>query len=73
MADNKVEASSTKLLEEKPDSNEGLNPYFGIPKMNSLSTCTEIVQYLCLMYRERHPKGRNCRREEKTTGNCYKV
>ena len=65
MADHKVEATSTKLLEEKRE-NEGLNPYFGIPKMNSLSTYTEIVQYLCLMYRERHPKGR---REEKTTRN----
>lgn len=59
MADHKVEESPTKLLEEKRES-EGLNPYFGVPKMHSLSAFTELVQYLCLMYRELRPKGCDC-------------
>jgi len=67
MADDEAKASPTKLLAEKRE-NEGLSPYFGIPtvgKVHSLTTCSELLQYLCLMYRELHPKGRFCWREEK--------
>ena len=54
--DNTVEASPTKC--EGKRENEGLNPYCGIPKVNTLYANTEIVQYLCLMYRKHLPKAR---------------
>ena len=59
--------SPTKPLEEKLES-QGLNPYFGFPtvgKMHSLSSYTELLQYLCLMYRESYTEDRIYGGEEK--------
>lgn len=69
MAEQKVAASPTKLVEEKSE-NEGLSPYFGFPsvgKMHSLFSYTELVQYLCLMYRQHRPKDPVRWGEEKTS------
>lgn len=66
MAEQKDADSPTKRLEEKSE-NEGLSPYFGFPsvgKMHSLFSYTDLVQYLCLMYRQHQPNDHVCRGEE---------
>ena len=65
MAEQKDTTSSQKLSEEKNDS-EGLSLIFSLGKMHNLFKCTELVQYLCLMYRQHHPKGAFCGGEKKT-------
>ena len=66
MAEQKDTTSSPKLSEEKNDS-EGLSLKFSLGKVHNLFKFTELVQYLCLMYRQHHPKGAFCGGEKKTS------
>ena len=51
-------ADDVETKREEKVENEGLSPYYGIPKINSLYANTEFVQYLCLMYRKQRSKAR---------------